>query len=95
MPLNWTGPEATYADYRDFINYTASSITLDPHLHQATFFSDGPNYYMTMSRELEDRIDELVRKKVEEILNAKGFILGQIPEQADEESYDRIMENNT
>lgn len=94
MPLNWTGPEATYADYRDFINHT-ESITLDPHLHQATLFSDGPNYYMTMSRELEDRINELVRKKVEEILNAKGFILGQIPEQADEESYDRIMENNT
>lgn len=97
MPLNWTGSEVTYTntDYRAFINYTADSITLDPHLYQATLFSDGLNYDMAISRKLEDRIEELVTKKVEELLNAKGFILGQIPAQADEESYDRIMENNT
>ncbi len=87
MPLNWTESELTYT------NYTATGIALDPNVLQTRLFSDCLDY--KIDRALEDRIDELVTKKVEELLNAKGFILGQIPAQADEESYDRIMENNT
>lgn len=90
MPLNWTGSELTYTDYT---HYIANSITLYPDVIQTRPFSDCLDY--KVNRTLEDRIDELVTKRVEEILNAKGFILGQIPAQADEESYDRIMENNT
>lgn len=87
MPLNRAELELPFG------NYTASSIALDPNILETRLPSDYLDY--KIDRALEDRIDELVTKKVEELLNAKGFILGQIPAQADEESYDRIMENNT